>query len=452
MWCTCKLDEYNYMDIDFTLIYDSRTRKYMAEVMSCYEHENYRSAIVMLNSVCLSDLFYKLQELRDVYSDGAAANAISNIEAKINKDKQSASWEKQLVDEIFNNFHLLDSAGYTLLVHLHDYRNLTAHPVLDGSSDLYQPSKELVESCIMEAIANILCKPAIFVKNIVGFMSDDLDSKKGYILDDRIGFENYIEQRYLKHMTIPMIVKVFRSFWKFTFYSDDEHCKKNRKINLALIRFLTRIMPGIVMKDIEDNAASYSLLDTHDTVLMMMIYLSNNPDVYKILQPVVKALIDKRVEDDSYYKLVSWFKSDSKSEHIQTLINQNFVYSPVNENESQYFVRSFKSSGEEDALYKYFIHLVRNATSFTSVMSLIDTYITPNLQNMTPERLEDLIHCYTENNQVYWNYYYDGYCGRAWEYAKAYFTEDYIKERYPKFKIPVIITEPDAEIALTSNE
>lgn len=426
------------MEIDLLLIYDTRTRQYMHEVMSCYEHKNYRSAIVLLNSVCLSDLFYKLQELRDIYSDGTAASIIKKIEEKISRDKQSAAWEKMLVEEVFNNLHLLDSAGYTVLVHLHDYRNLTAHPVLDGSSNLYQPSKELVESCISEAYTNILIKPSIFVKNIVSFMSEDLDSKKGYILDDREGFKQYIDQRYLKHMNDPMVIKVFRAFWKFTFVSLDDSCRRNRKVNLALIGFLSDSFSELLQKDIADNNDSYSLIDNTDTILMMMVYLANHPKMYKVLSPMVKTLIDSKVYENNFYKMISWFKSENLKAHIDTLISQGFIYYPSKSSEIEFFVQTFEKKGENDALHKYSIHLVRNAGSFANAIALIDKYITPNLKHMAKERLEDLILCYNENNQVYGCYYYSGYCGRVWEYAKQHFTEDYIKKNYPRFLIPKI--------------
>ena len=157
------------MEFDINKIYDSRTKEYLQEVLACYEIGSYRSAIVLLNAVCLCDIFYKLQELRDIYSDNIAGDCLKKIEAQIAKDKTSPGWEKTLVESVFNNMSLLDSAGYTLMQHLHDYRNLTAHPVMDVSSSLYQPSRELVESCLVEAYNSILTKPSFFCKEYCGF-------------------------------------------------------------------------------------------------------------------------------------------------------------------------------------------------------------------------------------------------------------------------------------------
>ena len=61
-------------------IYSPKSKEYFKEVVSSYTIGNYRSAIVMLYTVCLCDLIYKLQELRDVYDDRIAKNIIEAID------------------------------------------------------------------------------------------------------------------------------------------------------------------------------------------------------------------------------------------------------------------------------------------------------------------------------------------------------------------------------------
>ena len=62
-------------------IYSVKSREYFKEVVSSYAIGNFRSAIVMLYSVCMCDLIYKLQELRDVYDDKVAKNILETITA-----------------------------------------------------------------------------------------------------------------------------------------------------------------------------------------------------------------------------------------------------------------------------------------------------------------------------------------------------------------------------------
>ena len=53
------------------------TRNYFREVVSSYENGNYRSAIVVLYTICLSDLLYKLKEVADVDEDEKAKSIIA---------------------------------------------------------------------------------------------------------------------------------------------------------------------------------------------------------------------------------------------------------------------------------------------------------------------------------------------------------------------------------------
>lgn len=50
-------------------IYFSKTKEYFKEVVSSYINGNYRSATVMLYSVAICDILFKLQELKDMYND-----------------------------------------------------------------------------------------------------------------------------------------------------------------------------------------------------------------------------------------------------------------------------------------------------------------------------------------------------------------------------------------------
>lgn len=425
------------MEIDINKIYDNRTRQYFQEVLSCYQNGCYRSAIVILNSVCLSDLFYKLQELRDVYSDSIAAETLKKIDQQIAKDKTSPGWERTLVESIFNNLHLLDSAGYTFLVHLHDYRNLTAHPVLDGSSDLYQPTKELVESCILEAYNNILVKPSIFVKNIVDFISNDLDSKKGHILLNKDEFAKYICKKYFIHMSDAMVLKVLHAFWKFTYViTDNPDCINNRRINYSLVLLIVDTYKKLAEEEIENNSDRYGLADNKATIMYMIILLAFHPSLFNKLSAVTRNLILQKIEGDNFYTLISWFTSPCKSEHIDKLILNGFHYLPEDKSRRQFLNRIFTETGDTDPLLKYYINTVRLAGSFDSVIKIMDNYILPNISKMNKTRLEELIDAVNTNNQIYHNFFLHNYCARIWGYAKRHFTQESIKRNYPRFVIP----------------
>lgn len=424
------------MDISIEKIYDSRTRKYFEEVLCCYENGSYRAAIVLLNSVCLSDLFYKLQELRDVYSDKSAFDIIADIEKNISQDKTSPGWEKTLVKNVFEKTQLLDSAGYTSLLHLHDYRNLTAHPVLDGSYYLYSPSKELVKSCINEVYNSILTKPSFFVKNIVQFMSDDIDSKKRYIMRNKEDFKEYIEQKYLIHMSEPMIIKVFQAFWKFVFVLNNEKCDENRLVNMNLIQLLLRKYYSQITKDLYNNMEKYELSDKEITIKYMFVLLACHPELYHLLHKNVQNLISLNIDSDDFYKFISWFKYETKQHHIQMLIDEGYTYLPYDLDKKRFITKIFEETGETDVLLEYYVHVVRKAETFSSVISIMTGFILSNIPRMKKELLEKLISAINENSQIYRNYNLNSYCEKVWKYAESHFRKAYIEIKYPKFVIP----------------
>ena len=205
-------------------ICSSKSRLYFEEVIRSYSIGNYRSAIVMLYSICLCDLVFKLHELNDLYKDKTAQKILESINNLKQKSESKSSWEKELVDSIYKNTQLLDLQAYTHLNHLYDYRNLSAHPALDRNGELISPPKEIVAAYIRTSLETILLKPAIFIKDITEYLSEDLSEKKEYITADKDQFKKYLDSKYLSKMNDVIFVRVFQSFWKFTFFlSNPEH-------------------------------------------------------------------------------------------------------------------------------------------------------------------------------------------------------------------------------------
>ena len=87
---------------DSEQIYSPKSREYFKEVVSSYVNENYRSAIVMLYSVCVCDILYKLQELADMYNDKGARTLLSEIQKIKEVANSKSAWEKELIDKVYN--------------------------------------------------------------------------------------------------------------------------------------------------------------------------------------------------------------------------------------------------------------------------------------------------------------------------------------------------------------
>jgi hypothetical protein len=136
-------------------IYSAKTKKYFKEVISSYENGNYRSAIVMLYSVVVCDVLFKLQELVDKYDDSGAKKILESIKTKSENDTNKSKWESDLFKEVFEKTKLIDEITYEQVKQLKQYRNWSAHPILNEHFELNTPTKEMTIGFILIMLNNI---------------------------------------------------------------------------------------------------------------------------------------------------------------------------------------------------------------------------------------------------------------------------------------------------------
>lgn len=432
------------MDVfeDAQKIYSPKTREYFKEVISSYANGNYRSAIVMLYSVCLCDLLFKLEELKDMYNDSTAKGILHAIELNKTNSNSKSSWEKELVDEIKNKTELLDLEAYTNLTNLYSYRNLSAHPILNGELELISPQKEIVAAYIRVSLDTILLKPAIFIKNIVEFMTNDLDDKKGYLLADKNAFKEYVRNRYLDRMSNVMYQRVFRAFWKFTFKTTNEDCDRNRQANMLLLTIMYNNNPSIVKSEIENNLDKYEFSDAKSIQHSIINFFTNVPSLYALATKSTKVLIDRIIQSNATYELISWFTSENKRYHIQKLINQEkYIYS-TDQGAVKYMVEKYEEEGLFSDCMEYLIKVVGQATSYTNAGVRIEHYILPFLEKMRFKHFELLFEniesCESLRNNIYLG---SKYCPSIWKYAKKTLPDGYDMSKYPHFKVPETVDE-----------
>ncbi len=81
------------IDLAADRIVDPRTRTYFGEVSRSFSNECYRSSLVMLWTVVVCDLIYKLQTLRDLYGDASADKLLIDVETKRLANPTSPDWQ-----------------------------------------------------------------------------------------------------------------------------------------------------------------------------------------------------------------------------------------------------------------------------------------------------------------------------------------------------------------------
>ena len=124
------------MNSDFSIetaienIQNNNTKVYFNEVYQTFVNGNYRSSIVMLYSVLICDLIYKLRDLRDIYNDSKAKKILEEIEALQAANPKSPDWETKLIESISSRMTILEPSDIVAIESLQKFRHLSAHPVL----------------------------------------------------------------------------------------------------------------------------------------------------------------------------------------------------------------------------------------------------------------------------------------------------------------------------------
>lgn len=218
-------------------IVDVRTRAYFTEVLSSYINGHYRSAAVMLWSVVISDLVYKLQELRDLYQDPVATSILDSVQARQAANPTNPEWEPYLLDEVNSRTQFFEVGEHQHIIGIHRLRHLSAHPVLSSAHLLFEPNKETVRAAIRNALECVLLKPPVFSRKVVVNLIEDLAARKA-LLPDEASLRMYLEAKYLRNLHPTVKSELIRTLWKFCFRISNPDVDANREINQRALRVI----------------------------------------------------------------------------------------------------------------------------------------------------------------------------------------------------------------------
>ena len=296
-------------------IHYGKTKSYFKEVLSSYNNGNYRSSVVMLWSVSVCDIVYKLQSLIDLYDDAAAKVILQEVTDIQAQDKKSSAWELKLIDDVHQKTYLLDTSEYENLRYLQKQRHLSAHPVLNSERELHSPNKETVRSLLRNTLEGLLIKPPFYTQRIMRELLEDL-AESSDALNSQIKVKKYIESRYLSRTTPEVELNIFRSLWKLVFKVDDEDCDKNRNINLHALEVLSKrnivSIPDLIKGDVD----YFSNVAPNGRPLSFLVYyLSENPTLHPLLSEDARLKISHCIETDDVGKTMGWFVKDSLASH-----------------------------------------------------------------------------------------------------------------------------------------
>lgn len=312
------LDEYS-IEQRATQIFDARTKEYFSEVLSCYAAGNHRSAVVMLWSVAVCDLLFKLQNLVDLYGDEKAKAILAEIGKLQEDNERSPIWETKLVESVAEQTQLLDIAERENLLHLQRQRHLAAHPVVTANFQLHRPNRETARALIRNTLDGLLTKAPILSKQIVSELVADLEQASGILIDDK-KLKAYLESKYFSRFNSEVEKVVFKALWKFAFRLTDESCEKNRTINYSALRLLFSRNPAQFRTLVESDKDYFSSIATTGSPVVCLIhFLSREAGLYGLLADHAKTAIQHVAESDASARYLAWFTSANLQEHAARL-------------------------------------------------------------------------------------------------------------------------------------
>lgn len=413
-------------------IYFSKTREYFQEVLSSYASGNYRSAIVMLYSVTICDVLFKLQELKDMYNDTVAIRILEKVEKTRTNSDSKSKWEKELLDQVYKETNLLDLEAYTNLMHLYDHRNFSAHPALNENYELISPSKEITIAHIKNILNEILLKPPIFIKNIFSTLVDDLKQKSDLYIHDKTNLAIYLDNKYFSRMTMTMKIKLFTFLWKICFIVDNEDCQNNLLINRRALEILSVGIEREAEKEIEKNQQKFTVTYNKTCTWHLIIFLSHFPMFYNRLSQETVYQINNEIENNDQAKAISWFKASSLRDHILWL--QNFKNLELTKHNVNYLVQVYKDKGDLTCAIDFLIGYYGNSSSYLQTKERFNYAIQPYLEEFNHDQCIRLIQFIDSNNQIYNYVGCDENNNKIVKSRRKILGDDFDYEQYPNFK------------------
>lgn len=407
------------MTLDYSIelqaenIYDNKTKEYFQEVLSSYIQGNYRSALVVLWTVAVTDIIFKLQELSEVYEDSKAKGILNEIKKLQEQNPKSPKWESKLI-ELIQEKKYFDTFVITQLFNLQNDRHLAAHPILKKDElELYQPNKETVRAYIRNILENLLTKPPLLKKETFNKLINDLASKKDLFADIK-ELEKFLIRKYFSK--IPNSVKeyIFKRLWKFVYSLNNKEAKENRGINVKALRVLfftdEELFINFLCK--EETYFSEKILEhlNDEQILSSVIYFwFFSYRIEQCLSEESKNLIKNAIKKNEKWYGMSYFIFQNPKEYInfmrEEIINENneiYFYFPINSlNMSKDLILFSKENEIIEDLIEIYLYLFAKSRSYDEADKKFNNLIKPILEFINKQQLIELIEIINKNDQIY---------------------------------------------------
>jgi hypothetical protein len=392
------------MNFDFSIessinnIHNTNTKRFFKEVYQTFANGNYRSSTVMLYSVLICDLIYKLRDLRDIYNDEKANKILGEIEALQVKKPNSPEWETKLIEFIRDRTSLLEPSDIVAIEFLQKFRHLSAHPILNNSDLLYSPNKETVQALIRNILDGVLTNQPFFSNRIFDTMLTDLAEVREKITEVE-SLKQYVISRYIKRLKDTEFRKVFRSLWKVVFITDDINSITNREINYEVLKIFITHDKAVCIDILSNEAIYFSNINKDESVSRLIKLIAIFPEFYISLETALKQLIISKITTEDEYRFIAWFLKPTIKEHILALDKDNFN----NITDKSFKVIKFVCMQNccEKELNDFAIEYFGASYSFDATLNRYSNIIVNCYESFTLQQTKRILEVSQNNYQVY---------------------------------------------------
>lgn len=407
-----------YSLFDIQQIENLEIRSYFCEVISCYENKNYRAAILVLYTVILYDLTFKLEELRDEYEDSNAKQLLEEIHTKIKSSDDKSSWENLLLKKLYESkdFEIIDDNLWSTIQAIKLKRNLSAHPSFDKEQQIYQPTRELTLGFIKEIYETLLTKSAHFMSRGLDRVFESFEQKKSYF-NIRNFYEdskennyeyNYFNNRFYSRMSKELKKKFFKSLWVLTFEKNNEELENNFINLFVLIKVLEQ--DELLFKDfIEGKLKSdkaKDIIDLNIPVNKLILFLNFYPDYYKCMQPDVQDRIAEKFKEINHY-LVLWFTKQSLPEYVEMIMSDENIkdLDRIEVSQIKLFNHICKEKGIIEVFNTFILKILEKFVpdwlGYDDANRIMTNFILPYLNDFEEKNYFEYAEIRNSNNQIF---------------------------------------------------
>ncbi|WP_116106343.1 hypothetical protein [Lewinella sp. IMCC34191] len=392
------------IDLQQENFYFNKTSKYFEEVASSYHNENYRGTLVLLYSVVICDVLFKLTELKEVYSDSTAQSILDEIEQIRSKNPKSSDWEKGLIEMVSERTDLFDIGTHENIIFLEKHRHLCAHPVLTNEFELYQPNRETARAHIRNMAEGLFLRSPILSRKVFLNLIQDLVVKKSVFVT-QIDLNRYLESKYFKKLSQRALEAVFKDLWKFVFVLDNAEATEHRLINYQALKSIIQYKSESILNYYIEHIMYFSDTVGINNVDRLIDFYSRHEAFYTPLEQSAKLQIENRADKSRRSFVKGWFLANSFVSHfekVKQFVSQYVDLEFIVEDEPmiELLEIAFEKGYANEAL-SFCIHHYTTSNTYDSANKRFRLYIIPFIEQFTEGHLVKLFEGIDQNSQTY---------------------------------------------------